>query len=302
MAIVVRLTVGSGMQTQTPMTNRTPFETHNVSGYRVDLYHGEDGGIVVEVPEIEGCITQGKDREEALANAAEAIAVSVEPDSQIAQLIAERDEARASVAHLTTGIASIGDAIGLMLAMQQKRAAERPTLEATIAEQAAEITRLREVEAYLEWQDLPAVEASLRGVLGTIGHITTMADMVCKELLKARAEVETQCSAIADMGSAMGDLRRQRDRAHAEVARLIVERDEYRTSALAGIEAVKQSNQALREAADSIAKGDTEVERLRASMRRAWSLLDSGLQGPRHQRGDFWAAHKELSDALKAAD
>ena len=67
------------------MTNRAPYESHNVSGYRVDFFHGEDGAIVVEVPAIPGCITQDKDREEALTNAAEAIAVSVEPS--IAQMV-----------------------------------------------------------------------------------------------------------------------------------------------------------------------------------------------------------------------
>ncbi len=69
----------------------------------------------------------------------------------------------------------------------------------------------------------------------------------------------TKRADVADMGSAMDDLRRQRDEAHAEVARLIAECDEYRTSALAGIEAVKQSNQALREAAASIAEQDAKL-------------------------------------------
>lgn len=140
--------------------------SHNVSGHRVDLFRGEDGGIVVEVPAIPGCITQGKDREEALVNAAEAIAVS---------------------------------ALGI-----------------------------------LGWSGDAAPEA---------WTITKRAD-------------------VADMGSAMDDLRRQRDEAHAEVARLIAECDEYRTSALAGIEAVKQSNQALREAAASIDDARAEVARL----------------------------------------
>ena len=81
--------------------------SHNVSGHRVDLFRGEDGGIVVEVPAIPGCITQGKDREEALANAAEAIAVSVDPpgpevvavieEGEVTYSAVERNDARAEV-------------------------------------------------------------------------------------------------------------------------------------------------------------------------------------------------------------
>ena len=39
----------------------------------VVLYPGEDGYWVVECPSLPGCISQGKDREEALANIKEAI-------------------------------------------------------------------------------------------------------------------------------------------------------------------------------------------------------------------------------------
>lgn len=45
---------------------------------KVLLYPGEDGYFVVEVPSLPGCITQGKTREEALANAEEAIALYIE--------------------------------------------------------------------------------------------------------------------------------------------------------------------------------------------------------------------------------
>ena len=86
------------------LTCRRPYETHNVSGHRVDLFRGEDGGIVVEVPAIPGCITQGKDHEEALANAAEAIAVSIEPDSPIAQLIATALPATIQLALVDLGL------------------------------------------------------------------------------------------------------------------------------------------------------------------------------------------------------
>ena len=40
---------------------------------RVLLYPGEDGFVVAEVPSLPGCVSQGKTREEALANVREAI-------------------------------------------------------------------------------------------------------------------------------------------------------------------------------------------------------------------------------------
>ena len=45
---------------------------------RVILYPGEDGYVVAEVPSLPGCISQGKTRDEALANIQEAIALHVE--------------------------------------------------------------------------------------------------------------------------------------------------------------------------------------------------------------------------------
>jgi predicted RNase H-like HicB family nuclease len=45
---------------------------------KVLLYPGEDGYFVVEVPSLPGCISQGKTREEALANIEEAIALYLE--------------------------------------------------------------------------------------------------------------------------------------------------------------------------------------------------------------------------------
>jgi predicted RNase H-like HicB family nuclease len=59
---------------------------------RVILYPGEDGYMVAEVPSLPGCISQGKTREEALANIQEATALHVEilhergeplPDDQV---------------------------------------------------------------------------------------------------------------------------------------------------------------------------------------------------------------------------
>ena len=40
---------------------------------RVLLYPGEDGYLVAEVPSLPGCVSQGKTRDEALANIREAI-------------------------------------------------------------------------------------------------------------------------------------------------------------------------------------------------------------------------------------
>lgn len=39
------------------------------------LYPGEDGYVVAEVPRLPGCVSQGKTRDEALANAREAISL-----------------------------------------------------------------------------------------------------------------------------------------------------------------------------------------------------------------------------------
>lgn len=45
---------------------------------RVILYPGEDGYVVAEVPSLPGCVSQGKTRDEALANIQEGIALHVE--------------------------------------------------------------------------------------------------------------------------------------------------------------------------------------------------------------------------------
>jgi len=50
----------------------------NVMTRRVVLYPGEDGYVVAEVPSLPGCISQGKSREEALANVREAISLHVD--------------------------------------------------------------------------------------------------------------------------------------------------------------------------------------------------------------------------------
>jgi len=43
--------------------------------YQVLIYPGEDGFFVAEVPALPGCISQGKTRQEAIANIREAIAL-----------------------------------------------------------------------------------------------------------------------------------------------------------------------------------------------------------------------------------
>ncbi len=42
---------------------------------QVLMYPGEDGYIVAEVPSLPGCVSQGKSRDEALANVREAISL-----------------------------------------------------------------------------------------------------------------------------------------------------------------------------------------------------------------------------------
>ncbi len=56
------------------MTPKTKFQQQR----QVLLYPGEDGYFVVEVPSLPGCISQGKTREEALANIEEAISLYIE--------------------------------------------------------------------------------------------------------------------------------------------------------------------------------------------------------------------------------
>ena len=46
--------------------------------YRVLLEQDEEGGFVAEVPALPGCVSQGDTREEAVANAREAIAAYLE--------------------------------------------------------------------------------------------------------------------------------------------------------------------------------------------------------------------------------
>jgi predicted RNase H-like HicB family nuclease len=56
---------------------------------KVLLYPGEDGYFVVEVPSFPGCISQGKSRQEALANIEEAIALYIEVLEEQGDLVPE---------------------------------------------------------------------------------------------------------------------------------------------------------------------------------------------------------------------
>jgi predicted RNase H-like HicB family nuclease len=56
---------------------------------KVLMYPGEDGYFVVEVPSLPGCISQGKTREEALANIQEAISLYLEVLQDRGETIAE---------------------------------------------------------------------------------------------------------------------------------------------------------------------------------------------------------------------
>jgi predicted RNase H-like HicB family nuclease len=56
---------------------------------QVLLSHGEDGYFFVEVPSLPGCISQGKTREEALANIEEVISLYIEVFQDRNELVPE---------------------------------------------------------------------------------------------------------------------------------------------------------------------------------------------------------------------
>jgi len=57
---------------------KTMANPQTASKRKVLLYPGEDNYFVVEVPSLPGCISQGKTREEALANIEEAISLYID--------------------------------------------------------------------------------------------------------------------------------------------------------------------------------------------------------------------------------
>jgi len=62
-----------------------------IKKYKVVIEPGEDGWLVVTVPALPGCITQGKNLEEALKNAKEAIAAYLESLKKNNQPVPEPD-------------------------------------------------------------------------------------------------------------------------------------------------------------------------------------------------------------------
>ncbi len=50
---------------------------------RVVIYAGEDGYLVAECPELPGCVSQGRTREDALVSIREAIEVSLEVEEEV---------------------------------------------------------------------------------------------------------------------------------------------------------------------------------------------------------------------------
>lgn len=62
-----------------------------IKKYEVVIEPGEDGWLVVTVPALPGCITQGKDLEETLKNAKEAIEAYLESIEKNNQPVPEPD-------------------------------------------------------------------------------------------------------------------------------------------------------------------------------------------------------------------
>ncbi|MFQ6120041.1 MAG: type II toxin-antitoxin system HicB family antitoxin [Methanosarcinales archaeon] len=62
-----------------------------IKKYKVVLEQGEDGWLVVTVPALPGCITQGKTFEEAMNNVKEAIEAYLESLKNNNQIIPESD-------------------------------------------------------------------------------------------------------------------------------------------------------------------------------------------------------------------
>ena len=57
----------------------------------VVIEHGDDGYFVAHCPALKSCWSQGKTRDEALANIREAIALYLEPESGEVEQTAERE-------------------------------------------------------------------------------------------------------------------------------------------------------------------------------------------------------------------
>lgn len=66
--------------------------------YTVILTPGEDGWIVAEIPALPGCISQGRTREEAIANIAEAAAGCLESLKEHGEPVPAEDSIQIQVA------------------------------------------------------------------------------------------------------------------------------------------------------------------------------------------------------------
>ena len=63
--------------------------------FTVTLEQGEDGYIVVECPSLPGCVSQGRNEEEALSNIKEAIELWLEVEAEkVAKEVASQKETR----------------------------------------------------------------------------------------------------------------------------------------------------------------------------------------------------------------
>jgi predicted RNase H-like HicB family nuclease len=60
-----------------PKARKPPAVTHDVASFTVHFLPAEEGGHTVEVPALEGCVTEGDTFEEAERNAREAIGLYV---------------------------------------------------------------------------------------------------------------------------------------------------------------------------------------------------------------------------------
>ena len=65
--------------------------------FHVTLEHAEDGWVVAECPALPGCVSQGKDEQEALANVREAITAWLWAEDQKAVAALAKDEERVPV-------------------------------------------------------------------------------------------------------------------------------------------------------------------------------------------------------------
>ncbi len=65
---------------------------------KVILYRGEDGYVVAEVPSLQGVISQGKTREEALKNIKEAASLHVEVLRERGLVVPQDDTEMAEIA------------------------------------------------------------------------------------------------------------------------------------------------------------------------------------------------------------